>query len=148
MKRTMFMITALVLLAFPRLAAALDEGIIESTLLDHVSVNTQFVSGETRLALLDSVVKIGSQNGSSILDLQLGFSGNTAPEPGEASAANFLVGGFLKVSTFLKDKINFPEQWEFLRAIEHGVAYSYDFREKEDFVSYQVGLAFNLQPIQ
>lgn len=124
------------------------EGLVEATLLDHVSTVTQFKSGETKLALVDSVVLIGQSNGNSILDLQLGFNAETKPASGEVSGANFIAGGFLKVSSFLKDKINFPPHWEFLRSLEHGATYSYDFREKEWFGSYQVGLAFKVSPKQ
>lgn len=128
--------------------SAFAEDLITSTLLDHVTTVTQFRSGETNLALLDSVVRIGNVKGRSIFDIQAGFSGETKPEPGEATAANFVVSGLFKVSSLIKDKIDFPEQWEFLRSIEHGLAVTYDFREKDEFVSYQVGLAFSLKPKQ
>lgn len=122
------------------------EDLITTTLIDHVTTVTQFKSGETNLALMDSVVLIGSHEGRSVFDLQVGFSGETKPDNDEVSAANFLVGGFFKISTLLSSRVHLPEHWEFLRALEHGVAYSYDFREKRDFVSYQVGLAFGLNP--
>lgn len=122
------------------------QDLITSTLLDHVMTVTQFKSGETNIALMDSVVQIGSRNGKSIFDLQAGFSGNTKPTGTEANAANFLFGGFLKVSSLFGDKVKFPPHWEFLNSIEHGVTYLYDSREKKDFISYQVGLAFDLNP--
>lgn len=122
-----------------------EEDIIISTLLSHVMTVTQFQSGQTNVALMDSVVQIGSINGHSILDLQAGFSGNVAPEPGEEK--NFLLaGGFLKVSSLIKDKIHFPEQWQFLNSLEHGPTLFYDFKDKTWEGSYQVGLAFGLNP--
>lgn len=127
-------------------SSAKADNLIVATLLDHVMTVTQFKSGETKLALMDSVVQIGSVNNESILDLQAGFSGETKPEPGEASAANVVVGGFFKVSTLMKGKVNFPEQWKFLNSIEHGAAWNYDLREKDSFFCYQVGLAFGLNP--
>lgn len=122
------------------------EDIITSTLLDHVMTVTQFKNGETKLALMDSVVQIGTLNGSSILDLQAGFNSETKPEPNDPAGINWVGGGFFKVSTLLKDKVHFPEHWKFLNSIEHGVVYAYDFREKKDFLGYQVGLAFQLSP--
>lgn len=121
---------------------------IVTTLLDHVTVCTQFSSGETKLALLDSVIQVGKINGRSILDLQAGFSGDTAPDPEEPSGANFLVGAFFKVSSLIGDRLNLPEHWRFLNSIEHGPSFSYDLREKDTYISYQVGLAFTLYPIR
>lgn len=126
-------------------AAMARAEMITATLIEHVSPVTQIKNGETKLALVDSVVQIGSYKGKSIFDLQAGFSGETAPQAGEAAGANLIVGGFLKVSSLIP-QTKFPEHWAFLKAVEHGVAYTYDFREKRDYVSYQIGLAFALQP--
>lgn len=136
----------LFLVAFGVVSSLKAENLITTTLLDHVAIVTQFHSGETRLALVDSVVQIGSVKGKSILDLQAGFSGETAPDAGEVTGANFIAGGFLKVSSLLGTKVNFPAHWRFLNSIEHGVKVDYDFREEDTSVSYQVGLAFTLAP--
>lgn len=122
------------------------EDIITTTLLDHVMAVTQFKSGETKLALTDSVVQVGKINGQSIFDLQAGFNGESKPQSGEVTGMNLILGGFFKVSCFTKDKVKFPPHWKFLNSIEHGIAYFYDTREKKDFVCYQVGLAFGLNP--
>lgn len=137
---------ALCLIAGTAVPSKAYDPVVVGTLLDHVTTVTQVASGETRLALLDSVVLIGNRYGHSILDLQVGFSGDTKPEIGEPSGASFLAGGFFKISSLLKDKVHFADHWKFLNALEHGVSYSYDFREKRDYVSYQVGLAFTLNP--
>lgn len=128
---------------FPHISHA---DMVVATLIDHVSPVTQIKNGETKLALVDSVIQIGSYNGKSIFDLQAGFSGETAPQSGEVAGANLVVGGFFKVSSLMNGHVHFPEHWAFLKAVEHGVAYTYDFREKRDYVSYQIGLAFALQP--
>lgn len=121
------------------------EDLITSTLLSHVMTVTQFQSGQTNLALVDSVVQIGSMNGHSIFDLQAGFSGDVAPQPGEEK--NFLLaGGFLKVSSLIKDKVHFPDHWQFLNSLEHGPTLFYNFKEKQWQGSYQIGLAFGLNP--
>lgn len=120
--------------------------LITSTLLDHVMTVTHFKSSETKLALVDSVVQIGKYKENSIFDLQAGFNAETKPDAGEANGANFLIGGFFKISSLIKDKPHFPDQWKFLNSLEHGVAYFYDFREKRDYVCYQVGFAFQLSP--
>jgi len=127
-------------------ASARGEDLITSTLLDHVMPVTQFKSGETKLALMDSVIQIGSYDGRSILDLQAGFSGETKPEPGEASGMNLIAGGFLKLNSVVGDAVKFPPQWSFLNALEYGPAYNYDFREKSSYLSFQVGMAFKLTP--
>lgn len=119
---------------------------ITSALLDHVATVTQFKNGETKLALVDSVIQVGSIEGRSLFDFQLGFNGNTKPQAGEVSAANLVAGGYFKVSSLLWTKLVYPDQWKFLKALEHGVAYQYDFRDHHGFVCYQVGLAFGLQP--
>lgn len=126
--------------------APAEAGMIEATLLDHVMTVTQFTSGETKLALVDSVVQIGSKEGRSILDLQAGFSGNVKPEPDQVQAANLVGGAFLKVSTLISGQVNFPSHWEFLNSLEHGAYAMYDFRDKDTDFGYQVGLAFDLAP--
>lgn len=136
-------IASLILLGSVSSVSAAD--LITSTLLDHVMTVTQFQSGETRLALMDSIVQIGAHDGKSIFDLQVGLNGNTKPEPGEVQAANLVAGGFLKFNSFT-GLIKFPAHWEFLNGIEHGPAVYYDFRQKDWEGGYQVGLAFDLAP--
>ncbi len=136
------LIAVVILLAAPLHA----EDLVTSTLLDHVMPVTQFKSGETKVALVDSVIQIGSIGGKSILDLQAGFSGATKPESDEVKSVNFIAGAFLKVSSLIGDKVKFPEHWKFLRAIEHGGFINYDFRKKEWLGGYQAGLAFTLNP--
>lgn len=140
--KKMIMLVAVLLMG----ASAKAEDVIKTTLLDHVTTVTMFKSGESNLALMDSVVLLGSVDGKSIFDLQAGFSGETQPASDEPTGASLLVGGFFKVSSLLNTKAKFPAHWEFLRSLEHGVSYVYDFREKRDFVAYQVGLAFSLNP--
>lgn len=122
------------------------ENMIVSTLIDHVGPVTQFQSGETKLALMDSVVQIGKIKGKSILDLQLGFNGETKPEAGEVTSANFLTGGFLKISSLVGENVNYPAHWTFLSSLEHGPFLHYDLREKVWRGGYQAGLFFSLDP--
>lgn len=138
------LLSLLLLLTLPLKVKAQD--LITASLIDHVSVVTQFQSGKVKLALTDSIIQIGSYKGKSIFDLQAGFSGDTKPESDEAAAANFIAGGFLKMNTLLADSVHFPDQWKFLNSIEHGPALFYDAREKVWRGSYQVGLAFGLNP--
>lgn len=123
-----------------------DGNLIESTLLNHVMTVTQFQNGKTKLALMDSVIQIGKYKNRSIFDLQAGFNGNTRPQSGEPNSANLVLGGFLKVSPFLAELVIFPEHWKFLSSLEHGFALNYDTREQVWRGSYQVGLAFTLNP--
>ena len=143
MKRLKSLIAILLLVLALTPWAKAEEPMVVGTLLDHVTTVTQFASGKTNLALLDSVVLIGSYKGQSILDLQAGFNGTAAPE---SAGMNLVAGGFFKVSSLLKDKMHLSPQWKFLNSLEHGVAYQYDFRNKRDYVVYQVGLAFTLNP--
>lgn len=122
--------------------------LITTTLLDNVTTVTQFQSGQTNLSLLDSIVLIGNYHGQSILDLQLGFSGNVKPGPDEVTGADYLAGAFFKFNPFLRERIHVPVEWEFLRSLEYGVGYHYSFRTKRDFLSFQVGFAFDLNPKQ
>lgn len=122
---------------------------IETTLIDHVSAVTQAElipeEGEDarfKGALTDSIVRIGKHNGHSILDAQIGWTG----ELEESGFGNFIAGGFFKVSTFTTDYLELPDHWKFLNAIEHGLIYQYDFTDKDDFFGYQVGLPFTLNP--
>lgn len=132
----------LMLMALP--VSAQDQ--ITATLLDHVMTVTQFHGTDTRIALVDSVVQLGSVKGKSIFDLQAGFSGDTNPDAGDPSGINYIAGGFLKVSSLLNTDSIYPEHWKFLRAIEHGPVAMYDFRTKEIEAYYQAGLAFGLAP--
>lgn len=127
-------------------SVSMGADLVQMTLLDHVSPVTQFKNGETKIALVDSIVRIGSYKGKSILDLQAGFNGETKPDAGEVSGVSLLGGGFLKVSSLVGSVVKYPEHWQFLKALEHGPSLFYDFREKTWQASYQVGLAFSLQP--
>ncbi len=140
------MITGLILAVFCITNAKAD--MVTSTLLDHVGPVTQFKNGETSIAVVDSIVMIGSYKGKSILDLQAGFNSDIKPEPGQTAGADLIAGGFFKLSSLVGDKLHVPAHWEFLRSLEYGVSYFYNFREKRDFLALQVGLAFDLNPIQ
>lgn len=122
------------------------ENLIETTLLNHVETVTQFRSGETKVALLDSVILIGKYNGSSILNIQVGLDGNTKPEAGQAQSVNYLAGAMLRVDPFLRPHIKLPAHWEFIRSLNHGAALYYDFRNSGWYGGYNVGLAFDLNP--
>ena len=137
----------LFVLVFFGLGTLHAENLVELTLLDHVSVMTQFRSGETRLALLDSVILLGKHEGKSIVDIQFGFNGATKPEPGEVQAADLLAGGFLKWGVFTNKFLNVPEHWEFLKSLEYGSSLHYNFRDRIWQGNYiQVGLTFDLNP--
>ena len=122
------------------------ENMVISTLIDHIGPVTQFQSGKTKIALMDSVVQIGSIKGKSILDLQAGINGNTKPEEGQVTSANFIAGGFLKLNSLTAGNVNFPEHWKFLSSLEHGPFLIYDFRLKGFYGGYQCGLSFSLNP--
>ena len=117
---------------------------VVTTLIEHVSPTTQIISGATKIGLMDSVVLIGKVNGASILDLQAGYLQDTV----SGTDGSFVLGGFCKISSFLKDKIQFKDEWLFLKAIEHGPFYSYNFKEHHGFGGYQIGLAFSLNPVK
>ena len=123
-----------------------EENLIVSTLLDHVGPVTQFQSGKTKVALVDSVVQIGNIKGKSILDLQIGLNGNTKPQENEVTSANFIAGGFLKINAIIGENVTYPAHWKFLSSLEHGPFLHYDFRLKNWYGGYQAGLAFSLDP--
>lgn len=141
MKKMLFVVLMLVC------GQAKAEDIITSTLLDHVMTVTQFKNAETKLALVDSIVQVGSLKGKSIFDLQAGFNSETKPDANDPSGINWIAGGFLKFSTLMSGNVKYPEHWKFLNSLEHGPTLMYDFREKEWFGSYQLGLSFKLSPL-
>lgn len=120
--------------------------LVRGTLLDHVSYTGQLRDGESRGAFVDSIVKIGSYNGRSIFDIQAGFAGEAKPETATETGVKWICGGLFKVSSLIRDTVKFADHWEFLNALEYGVKYDYDFTDKRDYVSIQVGLAFSLEP--
>lgn len=119
---------------------------VKAILIDHVGVVGQMTDGENKVAMVDSVIQFGSVNGYSVFDIQAGFAGNVKPDGSEEGGVNWLTGGFFKVSSLIRSKVNYPDHWKFLRAIEHGVKYEYDWTAKRDYVCYQFGLAFTLKP--
>lgn len=139
-------LSGMLAVAFLFVSPSKAQDIFTATLIDHVMTVTQIKNGETDLALVDSIIQIGKINGGSILDLQAGFGTTVTPDAGDPTGANLLVGGFFKVSSFMKGYVKYPDQWKFLNSIEHGPVYFWDFREKRDFVGYQIGLAFGLNP--
>jgi hypothetical protein len=124
--------------------------LIKTTLTEHVATVTQFKSRETRLALVDSVILIGRTNGKSILDVQAGFSGTTVDGAvsGEPNSADLILGGQFKISSILSNSIKFSPEFVFLNSLEYGPSYFYDTRTHSGYLSFQVGLAFNLNPIR
>jgi len=122
------------------------EDLIKTTLLDHVETVTRLRNGETKVALLDSVILIGNYKGSSILNLQFGFDSDTKPEAGETKGVNYLAGACLRLDPFLRPYIKLPPHWEFIRAVNHGPSLYYDFRNSGWYGGYNIGLAFGLAP--
>jgi len=118
------------------------EDMVIKTLIDHVGPATQFFSGKTKLALVDSVIQVGSVKGKSIFDLQAGYNQNSDGSKGDM----LFGGGFLKISSLLQDSVTFPEHWKFLNSLEHGPILVYDFKNGDWRGAYQVGLAFGLNP--
>lgn len=120
-------------------------GDIQTAILGKVSTVTQF--GEnSKLALTDTIISVGKYNGKEIIDGQIGFSGIINNENKDVSGANFIAGATLRMDTLLPFK--FTDDYSFLKSIQHGPSCFYDFREKEFYLTYQVGLAFNLDPIK
>lgn len=115
---------------------------ITTTLLSRVSAVSQFRNGETRAAAVDSVVLIGKYQGRSILHLQAGWTKDTTT----GENASFIYGAQFRLDPFVNEKLNLPEAWQFLRSLEHGPAIHYNRDLKGWYGSYQVGLAFGLNP--
>lgn len=124
---------------------------IKKSLLDHVDTVSLFgigrqSKGPTKLAMVDSVIRIGNYAGDSILDLQAGFFGDTKPVQGETQAVNWIYGAQLRIDPFLKNKLPVPPEWEFLKALEQGPSVFYNSTGKEWFYGYEMGLSFGLSP--
>lgn len=124
---------------------------IKATLTDHVVATTLYGfsgndQGPVKLALVDSVFRIGRLDGASIVDLQAGFFGNSNEVEGENQVGNWIAGGQLRVDPFIKKYVPLPAHYEFLKAIVHGPVAYWDFTNKEEFFGYGVGLSFDLNP--
>jgi hypothetical protein len=120
---------------------------VNSSLIDHVGLVSQLdARGTTRAALLDSVVEIGNFQGSDFLDVQAGFTGDTQPDPNQPKGINYTAGLLLRVDPFIKAYVTFPDHWDFLKSIQHGPFFNYDFRDHQSYVGYQLGMAFKLEP--
>lgn len=117
---------------------------IHATLIDHVELAIQFDDkGNQRLSLLDSILRIGNYNGYPLLHGQIGFSGDTVPPPGQKP--NWIAGWFLRLDPFFKS-VSVPAHWEFLKRLEFGTGWHYDFETKDKFANITVGLAFDPSP--
>jgi hypothetical protein len=114
---------------------------IEGTILDHVEAVTQVQSGQTSVALLDSVILIGKYKGMSIGHVQAGVTSTIDGNP-----PSWLAGFCIRLDPFLKNLATLPEHYQFLKSIQHGPALHYNFREKVWRGSYNVSLAFGLEP--
>lgn len=119
---------------------------IQATLIDHVEATTQFDDkGNERISLLDSVIRIGSYEGESLFHVQAGFSGDTAPEQGQN--ANWVAGAMLRLDPFIHG-VEVPSHWEFLKSLQVGIGYYFDFETEEEFPALNIGLAFDPAPIK
>lgn len=145
MKKLMVGVVALLFCGSVKALDITDQ--IKLTLIDHVSVANQVKEGDSRVVMVDSIVLIGKHEGRSIFDLQGGIAGDARPEAGQ-SGINWIAGGFLKVSTFTKDKLKLADHWAFLNSLEYGLKYDYDFTQKKDYLALQFALSFGLAPIE
>lgn len=138
---------ASIIALMPAMASAIQIGDqVKATLLDHVTPVNQFAEEGNRVALMDSVILIGSTNGRSILDIQGGIVSDTRPESANEAGINWAAGALLKVSSLLRDDIKFADQYRFLNAIEYGLFINRDFTQEEWRWGAQIGLSFQLQP--
>lgn len=137
------MIAALFLFSSTSFAWELP-GDIKTQILGNVSAVTQF-GDNSKLALTDTMISIGKQNGKSILDGQVGFAGVVGDNQ-DVSGANFIAGLLLRVDALLP--VKFSDDYLFLQSIQHGPSVFYDTREKEFYLNYQVGIAFGLDPVK
>lgn len=145
MRKLFFAVVVVSLL--PSLAKADLKDQIKLTLIDNVQAVTQIDrKGDLRPALLDSVVLLGSKGGTPLGSIQVGFAGSQ--NPGANGSADLLVGAFVRVDPALKSKVNLPAHWEFLKSLEFGPAVHYSTQEKKWFGSIQLGLTFDLNPVQ
>lgn len=149
MRKLMLMITVLLLGQSVRSEGLGD--LIKTSLIDNVGLVAQYGFEDEdkdgpKMALVDSIIQIGSYKGDSLLDLQLGFFGDTKPEPGDTEAISYIGGAYLRLDPFVRNLVTLPEHWEFLKAIQFGPVAFYDFREKEWYGSLQVGLFFDPKP--
>lgn len=144
MKKIIF---GLFLLASPLSAQGLGD-LIKATLLDHIGPVVHYDDkGNTRYALIDSVILIGRYKENPIFQGQVGLAGLTKPE-NQGDGLNLIAGGLVRVDPFFGEYVNIPDHWEFLKAVEWGPVGFYDFTEREWYSGIQVGLSFDLNPVQ
>ena len=147
MKKTILVLIGCLFLMSPRWAMSALGDQIKTTLLDHVQTVTQISdNGETKIALLDSIVQALQYKGEYLLNGQFGFPQNVDPDAGQTGGADFIAGLFVRLNPLVNRLVHYPDHWVFLQAIEHGPAWNYDFRTDENYFSYNIGLAFSLKP--
>lgn len=121
---------------------------INATLLSHVETITQFAAdGTTRIGLLDNVFQIGKIGDSYIGAARFGYKG-IANSDGSFGRGGYEAGVFIHLNPIVKDVITLNPQWDFLNALEYGPSYNYDFSQHQGFVSFDIGLAFGLNPLK
>ena len=126
---------------------------IKATLLDNVVTSgiygiRQEDRGPAKLALTDTIIRVGRYQNSSIVDLQAGFFGNANEVPEENQAVNWIFGAQLRLDPLVKSKVPLDHDWEFLKSVQFGPSVFYDATNSKWLPGFQVGLSFNLEPNQ
>jgi hypothetical protein len=122
----------------------------ESGIADRLSVFGQLDSrGTTRFALMSNVIRCGDLDGQTLVHLQVGATWDVGANPTGDQGAVPTLGVFFRMNPYLKNYVSkLPKDWAFLRSIEHGVSFNYDFHEHIGYMGYNVGFVFNPNAIQ
>lgn len=149
--RKMIVVLMLSLFAAPAVHATGLGDYIQATLLDNIVASGIYGfrdrdQGPAKIALTDSVIKLGKYQGSSIVDLQIGMFGNSNEPVDENQAVNYIFGAQFRLDPYVKSKLPLQPEWEFLKSIQFGPSVFYDATNHKWLPGLQVGLSFDLNP--
>jgi len=128
-------------------------GPIQANLLSHVVTSSMFGFRSqdrqaTKLALTDTIVELGSYEGSSLWNIGAGFYGSPNSVEGENQVANWIITTQFRIDPFIKKHVPIKESWVFIKSIQHGPSASFDLTNHKWILAYQCGLGFSLNPLQ
>ena len=128
-------------------------------LIDHVSIHVQRnQDGENRVSMMTSLVRAGVKKTefetSSVWQIRWGVIGFRSEDNKRRDTRNnlgdldYTTDLFLNLGPILRDSLNQPirSDFNFLNSLECGPAFSYNFRKRDTYFSFSIGLAFSLNP--
>lgn len=113
-------------------------GQVTGALITHVQAVDQVTTKGNKIALLDSVLLMGHLKQDYIAHTRFGYNA-TRNSDGTFTGGGFQVSEFIPINNVVGSLFVVPDQYEFIKGLQFGPAFGYDFQAHHDFFSIDIG---------